>query len=77
MPVSNWLAPRRLRCPGQSQSVVPFVDDGARVGDRGGVGVVWVGRHVQPGGAGAPAGVPIVDVFNEAPREVVTVWAER
>jgi len=27
---------------------------------------VWVGRHVQPGGAGAPAGVPIVDVFNEA-----------
>jgi hypothetical protein len=55
-----------LRCPGQGQSGISLFDDAVRVGDRGVIGVAWISRHMQPGGAGSPLVVPIVDVSNKA-----------
>jgi hypothetical protein len=41
------------------------------------IAVAWIGRNLQPGGAGSPLGVPIVNVSNKALREAMTSWAER
>jgi hypothetical protein len=41
------------------------------------IAVAWIGRNLQPGGAGSPLGVPIVNVSNKALREAMTFLAER
>jgi len=66
-----------LRCPGQSQSGIALFDDAIRICDRCVIAVAWIGRNLQPGGAGSPLGVPIVNVSNKALREAMTFLAER
>jgi hypothetical protein len=51
-------------CPRQGQSGVSLFNDAIRIGDLRMIGVAGIGSHVQPGGAGSPLGVPVVNVFS-------------